>query len=585
MFLIKKNFPELVLILFVVVTLFAMFLINDIVTELGFIELKIRLHAYNKEISNTSYISLVNKFKNQMELYQNKINEEEIVLEEKILESSSGWDDVQINSDDSKYQLIIPAAAYSVNLIRTAMGRSELLERKKDVAGDYINMAYYFERNKIYSEAIHNYDQALKVLEEEDFREPIVKMHKVYCSSLSGDNEKAIEICEGIIREKRNSNVTDAASVLLQYLRSIEHNISEVWDSNADVLDKGIKFYQLMAYDEALESLAEAEPDNEDEFLEIQYYKSRTMEEMGKIDDSLILYQDIISTNYKSPYASDSNLRILSLAVSLDDGDLLELSKENNRLIQDLNYSSISDTLFKLDEQDEQPVIEDLIKTTSFSDEDLERIDQVYMEEIGESEANIDFFLQSSLEDEGTFRISSTGFIDHTSKKLEKAENELVISRLDLDLERSQLIQNEIIKQEIEKHNQNLINQNNKIQYELNDLTDRYSEIEALYSSQNSHPVVEAEDSPPVGTRVTETNRDDENVIITQHNYVYDDKGEKVLESYSVYYYDLDNRLYRINEYDDKNNIVNYYLVENDADLGRVIIRKIDRNDKTIVID
>ena len=72
--------------------------------------------------------------------------------------------------------------------------------------------------------------------------------------------------------------------------------------------------------------------------------------------------------------------------------------------------------------------------------------------------------------------------------------------------------------------------------------------------------------------------------LISKYNYDIDKSGNKYVASYSIYYYLESGQLYKVMDYDGKNQLQAYYLIAYDDAGNQIEIKKYNENGALIYV-
>jgi len=287
--------------------------------------------------NSTDHMGLIMKYKLHKEMYENRISDQDTsVIEARINSILSE----RAESDELTqvyYSLISIPVIYFINIIRRIIGMPLLEELKEEELNVNLEAAYYYERNKEYKKAIALYDQILASPVTGRPLKAGVLLHQGFCYSILGDYEKAKLKYLTVIKDYGDMSTAVTAAVMLRYLEGFRTEIERVLATEKDSTEKGEKLYKLIAYRESYEVLKRIEnsaPSSEKK--KIQFFKGRTLEEIGEAGRAVEIYQNIIMEDPGSEYASSANRRIFLVGSVNHGGEKIKrLALENNKLIKD----------------------------------------------------------------------------------------------------------------------------------------------------------------------------------------------------------------------------------------------------------
>jgi len=527
---IRIIFPELLLLVLMAGIIFLMVYFNDIVTSVGLRELQTDLGSLNRTNSKRDFLSMVAKYKLQKRLYEEKINDDEFGLEELKINSIVGMKEKTGSEVAERYTNILPPVFFFINAIRFVMGEKPLSPASHDPAAAYLDIAYYYERNKQYKKALEVYRIATGLIPHGNKKIPVIQLHRGFCLSIIGDYENAREKYSDVIRENRDEEITKTARILLSFLNEIRAEVNRIKNSSAGPGEKGEKLFKLMAYGEAVKLLDQAKPGNRREADKNRYYKARSLEESGEAKKSVEIYQDIIKNNPRSDYAKASNRRILTMsAADQNNNELRRLADRNNKTIRDPRYSDFVKSIDELSGDGRNLSLEQILQNSPVNKQAL---DSVLQDNGGQEK------------EKRPLTAEDTAFNKQAIKKLEK------------------------IKKELEDKNAALLRANKRMKQQLDRLLFNTIPNNRIYNER---------------TKVV-TNIDQFGKIISKYTYKTDRSGYLYTYAYSIYYYSESNQLYKIIDYDGKNNMLAVYLIAYDDAGKQVEIRKYDAQGRLIYI-
>ncbi|MBN2544697.1 MAG: hypothetical protein JXB50_02795, partial [Spirochaetes bacterium] len=336
-----SNYLVVILSLIIVIFIFLIFYMNNIIIKINLMELKSYLTKINKEDKNYDFLGLLSKYKLYKDWYENKIDSDMINYQEIKINYliSSAYESESY--DIGKNNLLFSSALFMINNIRRLYGAEKITSIISERINNYLAYAYYYERNKLFSDAIKLYNDALKFPDVTLEKMQIINLHQGFCYSIIGDTQKAKIMYNDVINNKHNENAVLTAKVLLKFLEGFEAEIKRVKESNLNPLNKSEKLIRLIAYKDALEILDTID-DGDIESTKVNYYKARCFEEIGEEEKSIQAYQEVILNDHKSDMAKEANKRLLVISsINFDRSDLKELAKKNNLVINDNNFNNL----------------------------------------------------------------------------------------------------------------------------------------------------------------------------------------------------------------------------------------------------
>ena len=329
-----------ILISIIICTMFTsfMYFLNNIYINIRMKELKVHLQKANQNENNIDHINLVMKYTLHRKLYEDKISIREANIIQSHVNSLTKdqpkYDNVKITG----FQIAYIPALYFINFYRFFMGKPPI----KDISGDTVNshfeLAYYFERNNLYRRALKHYK--LTRSESYNISRPIkasILLHEGYCYALLGEYKKAKKKYKLIINNYSNENIAITATILLKYLEGFQSESKKIMKDKTISLNKSVKLFNLLSYNEALRILSKVEQKSSKPQLEkIQYYKARCYYETGESQKSLELLLNLIIKNPTSKYSKLANKTIFIIGSQIEGHNKIkETAIKLNKIIKD----------------------------------------------------------------------------------------------------------------------------------------------------------------------------------------------------------------------------------------------------------
>jgi len=371
-------------------------------------ELGSYIYVINNDESKRDYLNLVATYNLHKRLYNNSINEKNFSLEE--LKTSLIVSESKTNLKNN-FTIFQAPSLLIINSLRFLIGKKSIQNIINNESNQYLDIAYYFERQKLYSKSLAIYNDILKRKNPDQKQKSIINLHEGYCYSIIGDYTNAKEKFNKVINENKNTNISVTAMILLEYLEDFNKEIMFVKNNSKDNIEKGEKLFKLIAFKEAeniLDNLAK-ETQNKDKD-KILFYLARCKEETGKTVDALKIYQRVILENPKSEYAKFSNRRMFIVVNSNPNDKLENLIIKNSNLINDNEFIEFTN-------------VKNILKTQKKEkDVLLEKFENENMTE----EGNTIEFIDDSLKKVEEKIVSVKNDIKDNSKITKKYKNEFV---------------------------------------------------------------------------------------------------------------------------------------------------------------
>lgn len=316
---------------------------NDVNIQIRMREVKLFLQRSNRSDNSIDHIGLVMKYRLHKEMYENRISNEEMNMTEVRVNSILSGLDREKGIPAAKYRYASVPVGCMINFIRYLIGMPRLREADGGVETAGIDIAYYYERNRLYHRAIDEYRKILNDGVNDRTLKAGVLLHKGYCYSILGDYEDAKRLYISVIKEYGDINVAVTAALLLRYIEGFRSEIERVVKSEKDSIEKGEKLYKLIAYRESINVLNRVEKTvPQSEKAHVKYIRGRTFEELGETERAVDIYQDIIMEDTSSQYASDANRRIFIVGgLSEENMKVRELALKNSLIINDAAFGKL----------------------------------------------------------------------------------------------------------------------------------------------------------------------------------------------------------------------------------------------------
>jgi len=338
---------------------------NDVNIQIRMREVKLFLQRSNRSDNSIDHIGLVMKYRLHKEMYENRISNEEINMTEVRVNSILSGLDREKSIPAAKYRYASVPVGYMINFIRYLIGMPRLREEDGGVEIAGIDVAYYYERNRLYHRAIDEYRKILSDGVNDRTLKAGVLLHQGYCYSILGDYEDAKRLYISVIKEYGDINVAVTAALLLRYIEGFRSEIERVVKTEKDSIEKGEKLYKLIAYRESINVLNRVERTvPQSEKAHIKYIRGRTFEELGETERAVDIYQDIIMEDTSSQYARDANRRIFIVGgLSAENTKVRELALKNSLMINDVSFGKLVEESEKFLpwEKDEQVFVQEKI--------------------------------------------------------------------------------------------------------------------------------------------------------------------------------------------------------------------------------
>ncbi len=241
---------------------------------------------------------------------QGEADFEDYELEAKIQTLMSGE---QLKEDDGKDKTYLVPVRHILNGIRVVLGKPVINPREENKIFEVLEIGYFWERTRRYSEAIKTYEDVLGMNDIDNDIRASVLIHKAFCHSMMSEYESAKGIYERVINQYPHTDAGILSWKLLDFIQSIEKQREQLSKRNLTQLDKAKQYYLLMDYRGAIKNYSGfLRSDNNDKAtIEARFFKGRSHEELGEVEEALIEYRAVIRN--KGKWVRQANRRMLML--------------------------------------------------------------------------------------------------------------------------------------------------------------------------------------------------------------------------------------------------------------------------------
>ena len=140
-------------------------------------------------------------------------------------------------------------------------------------------------------------------------------VHKAFCLSMLSDYSMAKKVYEETIAMFPNTEAGILSWKLLDFIQSIEREREKLGKTDLGEMEKAKQFYLLMDFRNAIKNLSifiGKNPKSE-ALAEARFFKGRSHEELGEIEEAILEYRRIIQTDKSKIWARQANRRMLML--------------------------------------------------------------------------------------------------------------------------------------------------------------------------------------------------------------------------------------------------------------------------------
>jgi len=235
-------------------------------------------------------------------------------LEAKIQALTSG-DAFEKKDNTLTTRMVRAPIQMAMNTIRFAMGKQIISTKEENKTVKVLEIAYFWERNRKYSEAIQMYGE---VLQKHDLSPDVrssVMIHKAFCHSMHSEYAASRRIYEDVINQYPNTEAGILSWKLIDFVETVEKERDKVEGQSVSFFEKAKQFYMLMDYRNAIRdfSVFLTGGPSKDLVPEARFFKGRSHEELGENDEAMAEYQEVIATDRTQRWAKQANRRLLML--------------------------------------------------------------------------------------------------------------------------------------------------------------------------------------------------------------------------------------------------------------------------------
>jgi TonB family protein len=300
----------LVLLLLVLTALFNVGLIDIRIEEMSYLLGKI---ASGQDVSNS--LGIIGKYeliKRRMQYGEENNSNYELEAKVQALSSGEKLSDKQGTLQKAVYRVPV---RFTLNVIRVMLGKEIINAKEEDKVLNVLEIGYFWERNRKYSEAIKVYDQVLAQTNTAPEIKAAVMIHKAFCHSMLSEYEISKRTYEHVISVYPNTEAGVLAWKLLDFISSMEKQRAGLEMEKMSFFDKAHQFYLLMDYRNSIKYfsifLQGKAPDSL--VWEASFYMGRSHEELGESEEAMAQYQKVIRGDKSRVWAKQANRRMLMM--------------------------------------------------------------------------------------------------------------------------------------------------------------------------------------------------------------------------------------------------------------------------------
>ena len=311
-------------------------LFMKVIADIRIKELKIEFQNANEKSKISQSLSLISRYL----LIKERQKFKKETLKQYLKEGSS----MVLMSDAfsvkslhiNNFQFLEGLGLVFINMINWFLGEEPVHNLAEDQGYKLMEIAYFYERKRIYSKAIVVYNASVKYFKNNLPKRAFNLLHRGFCHSLNGGVEMALMDYDSVYKIDGDGDLGTVAVFLAGFLRQLQGKQIKV-DKMNDTVDKGIAYYWFMAYRKSIKILSKMEKNETSQRL--YFFRGRSYEELGSIKKAIIDYKKVLGLNQKSEYARKANRRLFLLStIYARDKKLKKQSKAFAKKIKDEKF-------------------------------------------------------------------------------------------------------------------------------------------------------------------------------------------------------------------------------------------------------
>jgi TonB family protein len=269
--------------------------------------------AAKEDVSNTfGIVAKYELIKRRMLYGEENVTNYELEARVQTLASATQLNEHQNSWTVKAYRIPIRMV---LNCIRILQGKKIINPKEDDKIFAILEIAYFYERNRKFNEALKSYRQILSSATLNPNIRAAVMVHQAFCLSMLSDYSKSKKVYEEVIAMFPNTEAGILSWKLLDFIQSIEREREKLKKTALGEMEKAKQFYLLMDFRNAIKNLSVFIGNNpkSDALAEARFFKGRSHEELGEIEEAILEYKKIIQTDKSQTWARQANRRMLML--------------------------------------------------------------------------------------------------------------------------------------------------------------------------------------------------------------------------------------------------------------------------------
>ncbi len=288
--------------------------------------------AAKEDASNTfGIVAKYELIKRRMLYGEENLNNYELEARIQALTSANQLNEHHNNWTAKAYRVPIRLV---LNCIRVLQGKKIINPKEDDKIFTILEIAYLYERNRKFTEALKSYEQILANTALTPDIRAAVMVHKAFCLSMLGDYSSSKRVYEETIAMLPNTEAGILSWKLLDFIQSIEKEREKLEKTALGEMEKARQFYLLMDFRNSIKNLSIFIGKNpkSDALAEARFFKGRSHEELGEIEEAIFEYRRIIQTDKSMIWARQANRRMLMLGSFYEQQK--QIAEEAKRLLE-----------------------------------------------------------------------------------------------------------------------------------------------------------------------------------------------------------------------------------------------------------
>jgi tetratricopeptide (TPR) repeat protein len=290
-------------------------LFNAGIIDIRFEEIRYLLGtiASTDNVSNTfGVVAKYELIKRRMQFGEENLTNYE--FEAKMQALTSG-DVIGENANAASKKIYRIPVRFVLNGIRLALGKPIINLKEEDKIFSVLEIGYFWERNRKYSEALKIYEEVISTAQLAPEIRAAVLVHKAFCFSMMSRYDQSKKIYEQVINHYPNTEAGILSWKLLDFINSMEKKRETVQKKRLSGMDKAKQFYLLMDFRNAIKnySLFLSNDQKPAVAAEARFYKGRSHEELGETEEAMMEYRAVIKKDVSKVWARQANRRMLML--------------------------------------------------------------------------------------------------------------------------------------------------------------------------------------------------------------------------------------------------------------------------------